>query len=79
MEWKNTCCREHGIFDKAFFYWRRRLREETYFSTLESSSLPAVKTASVPAAVEFHPARCVECILLYWASILADDEIVKVR
>ena len=25
---KTTWCREHGISDKAFFYWQRILREE---------------------------------------------------
>ena len=27
---KTTWCREHGISDKAFFYWQRILREEAY-------------------------------------------------
>lgn len=38
---KTAWCREHGISDKSFFYWQRRLREEAYISTVESSSLPA--------------------------------------
>ena len=42
---KTAWCREHGISDKAFFYWQRRLREDAYVSTLESSSLPAVQIA----------------------------------
>ena len=46
---KTAWCKEHGISDKAFFYWQRRLREEAYVSTIESSSLPAAKTASAPA------------------------------
>ena len=53
---KTAWCREHGISDKAFFYWQRRLREEAYISTIESSSLPAV---SVPAesSVDFVELR----------------------
>lgn len=47
---KTAWCREHGISDKSFFYWQRRLREEAYISTMESSSLPAVKTVNAPAA-----------------------------
>ena len=30
---KTAWCREHGISDKSFFYWQRRLREEAYIST----------------------------------------------
>ena len=56
---KTAWCREHGISDKAFFYWQRRLREEAYISTIESSSLPAV---SVPAesSVDFVELRLPE-------------------
>ena len=56
---KTAWCREHGISDKAFFYWQRRLREEAYISTIESSSLPAV---SVPAesSVDFVELRLSE-------------------
>lgn len=31
---KTAWCREHGISDKSFFYWQRRLREEAYISTV---------------------------------------------
>lgn len=41
---KTAWCREHGISDKSFFYWQRRLREEAYISTIESPSPPAVKS-----------------------------------
>lgn len=56
---KTAWCREHGISDKSFFYWQRRLREEAYISTVESSSLPAV---SVPAetSVDFVELRLPE-------------------
>lgn len=27
---KTAWCREHGISDKSFFYWQRRLREDAY-------------------------------------------------
>lgn len=47
---KTAWCREHGISDKSFFYWQRRLREDAYVSTIEPPSLPAVKTVNVPAA-----------------------------
>lgn len=47
---KTAWCREHGISDKSFFYWQRRLREDAYVSTMEPPSLPAVKTVNVPAA-----------------------------
>ena len=45
---KTTWCREHGISDKAFFYWQRILREEAYLTTLESTLAPAVKENSAP-------------------------------
>ena len=59
---KTAWCKEHGISDKAFFYWQRRLREEAYISTIESSSLPAVKTVSSPAtpSVDFVELRLSE-------------------
>jgi len=47
---KTAWCKEHGISDKTFFYWQRKLREDAYISTIESSSLPAVKNISIPAA-----------------------------
>ena len=46
---KTAWCREHGISDKSFFYWQRRLREEAYISTIESSSPPVAKSVSIPA------------------------------
>lgn len=46
---KTVWCREHGISDKSFFYWQRRLREEAYISTVKSSSPPAVNAVSAPA------------------------------
>ena len=59
---KTAWCREHGISDKSFFYWQRRLREEAYISTVESSSLPAVNAVSVPAepSVDFVELRLSE-------------------
>lgn len=59
---KTAWRREHGISDKSFFYWQRRLREEAYISTLESSSPPAVKTVSMPAepSVDFVDLRSPE-------------------
>ena len=55
---KTAWCREHGISD----YWQRRLREEAYISTVESSSLPAVNAVSVPAepSVDFVELRLSE-------------------
>lgn len=47
---KTAWCREHGISDKSFFYWQRRLREDAYVSTLEPPSLSAVKTVDAPEA-----------------------------
>ena len=35
---KTTWCREHGISDKAFFYWQRILREEAYLTTIREGS-----------------------------------------
>ena len=46
---KTAWCKEHGISDKTFFYWQRRLREESYISTIESPSLPAIKPVGSPA------------------------------
>lgn len=46
---KTAWCKEHGISDKSFYYWQRKLREDAYISTIESSSLPAVKDINVPA------------------------------
>lgn len=45
---KTAWCKEHGISDKTFFYWQRKLREDAYISTIESSALPAVKDISTP-------------------------------
>lgn len=56
---KTAWCREHGISDKSFFYWQRRLREEAYISTVESSSLPAVSVAVEPS-VDFVELRLPE-------------------
>ena len=56
---KTAWCREHGISDKAFFYWQRRLREEAYISTIESSSLPAVSVPEEPS-VDFVELRLPE-------------------
>lgn len=59
---KTAWCRKHGISDKSFFYWQRRLREEAYISTIESSSPPAVKSVSIPAepSVDFVELRLPE-------------------
>lgn len=64
---KTAWCREHGISDKSFFYWQRRLREEAYISTVESSSLPAVNAVSVPAepSVDFVELRLSEQSAVY--------------
>ena len=40
---KTAWCREHGISDKSFFYWQRRLREEAYISTIESLLVTKLK------------------------------------
>lgn len=59
---KTAWCREHGISDKSFFYWQRRLREEAYISTIESSSGPSVKAVNVPAeqSIDFVELRIPE-------------------
>lgn len=56
---KTAWCREHGISSKTFFYWQRRLREEAYISTIESSSLPTVPSASIPSrsSIDFVEVR----------------------
>ena len=56
---KTAWCREHGISSKSFFYWQRRLREEAYISTIESSSRPAVKSADIPSepSIDFVEVR----------------------
>lgn len=50
---KTTWCREHGISDKAFFYWQRILREEAYLTTLENTLTPAVKKNAAPTTTDF--------------------------
>lgn len=57
---KTAWCREHGISDKAFFYWQRRLREEAYISTIESSSLPAAVRVPAEPSVDFVELRLPE-------------------
>ncbi len=56
---KTAWCREHGISDKSFFYWQRRLREEAYISTIEASFAPTVKEVRVPTkkTVDFVEVR----------------------
>ena len=56
---KTAWCREHGIFSKIFFYWQRRLREEAYISTIESSSLPTVRSADIlsESSIDFVEVR----------------------
>ena len=73
---KTAWCREHGISDKSFFYWQRRLREEAYISTVDSSSLPAV---SVPAesSVDFVELRLPEQSAVSSASFRPDVIIRK--
>ena len=58
---KTAWCREHGISDKAFFYWQRRLREEAYISSIDSSPT-TVKSVSIPAepSVDFVELRLPE-------------------
>lgn len=66
---KTAWCREHGISDKSFFYWQRRLREEAYISAVEPSCPPAVQdpAGSTTRSIDFvelkasdQPAVCVE-------------------
>ena len=45
---KTAWCKEHGISDKTFFYWQRKLREDAYISAIESQTLPAVKDTNLP-------------------------------
>lgn len=56
---KTAWCREHGISDKSFFYWQRRLREEAYISTIKASFAPTVKEVRVPTkkTVDFVEVR----------------------
>lgn len=56
---KTAWCREHGISDKSFFYWQRRLREEAYISTIEAPFAPTVKEVRVPTkkTVDFVEVR----------------------
>ena len=49
---KTAWCREHGISDKSFFYWQRKLRETAYISTLESSIVPVEKERNLPTQKE---------------------------
>ena len=58
---KTAWCREHGISDKAFFYWQRRLREEASISSIDSSPT-TVKSVSIPAepSVDFVELRLPE-------------------
>lgn len=76
---KTAWCREHGISDKSFFYWQRRLREEAYISTIESSSPPAVTEAGVPAEspVDFVELRLSEQSTVSSASFRPDVIIRK--
>lgn len=47
---KTAWCKANGISDKSFFYWQRKLREDAYISTVESTSLvPTVRKPNLPA------------------------------
>lgn len=47
---KTAWCKANGISDKSFFYWQRKLREDVYISTVESTSLvPTVRKSILPA------------------------------
>ena len=76
---KTAWCREHGISDKSFFYWQRRLREEAYISTIESSSPPAIKSVSIPAdpSVDFVELRLPEQSVVSSAAFRPDVIIRK--
>lgn len=76
---KTAWCRKHGISDKSFFYWQRRLREEAYISTIESSSPPAVNKVGVPAGptVDFVELRLPEQSTVSSASFRPDVIIRK--
>lgn len=76
---KTVWCREHGISDKSFFYWQRRLREEAYISTIDSSSPPAVKSVSMPAepSIDFVELRLPEQSAVSSASFRPDVIIRK--
>lgn len=76
---KTAWCREHGISDKSFFYWQRRLREEAYISTVDSSSPPAVNKVDVPAEppVDFVELRLPEQSTVSSASFRPDVIIRK--
>ena len=50
---KTTWCREHGISDKAFFYWQRTLWEEAYLTTLESTLTPVAKENPASTTTDF--------------------------
>lgn len=52
---KTAWCREHGISDKSFFYWQRRLREEAYSTAAEPSCPPVAQpsTGLTVPSVEF--------------------------
>ena len=73
---KTAWCREHGISDKSFFYWQRRLREEAYISTVDSSSLPAV-SAPAESSVDFVELRLPEQSAVSSASFRPDVIIRK--
>lgn len=51
---KTAWCREHGISDKSFFYWQRRLREEAYISIISSySSFPSSIQVNTTGIIAF--------------------------
>ena len=76
---KTAWCREHGISNKSFFYWQRRLREEAYISAVESSSPPAAKSVNIPAepSVDFVELRISEQSTVSPASFRPDVIIRK--
>lgn len=50
---KTAWCREHGISDKSFFCWQRRLREEAYILTIDPSLPRAVKSVTIFECIWF--------------------------
>lgn len=72
---KTNWCREYGISNKVFFYWQRRLCEEVYVSTIESSSATAVKPVSMPAepSVDFVDSRLPNTICCIYSYLHANQ------
>lgn len=76
---KTAWCREHGISDKTFFYWQRKLREETYISTIEASALPTVKDIDAPGTtpIDFVEVKIHEQPSATSATVFRPDIIIR--